>query len=382
MKKRSCLFAYFCACVTALVLLMSLLPRTVLAEEQYTSTTMRLLHYEGTVDIEDASGKPRPVMENARLNSGEAMKTGEASSASVGLDDGRVCTLDALSRVEFLKENGALSMNLTEGRIFLDVSDKLDAGESMDVRSSTIAVGIRGTILFVSNEPVTDESAANLESVDLKGLAPEKGSIIRLSQVGVLEGATEITYLDDAGQQQSLAVDAGKKAIVPEYSEDAEGTREPVISDITPEDIQGFVLDQVTADASVLDRVKKACDVVDDIESFGQGQPGQYSAGGDWTWDGTVTIVAQSASKYYDGQALTRTSDILVNGLPSDFSVKASAGGSRTDAGESDNPVSNYTIYNEAGEDVTGHFTNIETVSGNLLVVPAPLAIHTGTARA
>ena len=100
MKKRSCLFAYFCACVSALVLLMSVFPRTALADEEYTSTTMRLLHYEGTVGIEDASGKQRPVMENARLGSGEAMKTGEASTASVGLDKGRVCTLDALSRVE------------------------------------------------------------------------------------------------------------------------------------------------------------------------------------------------------------------------------------------------------------------------------------------
>ena len=379
MKKRSCLFAYFCACVSALVLLMSVFPRTALADEEYTSTTMRLLHYEGTVGIEDASGKQRPVMENARLGSGEAMKTGEASTASVGLDDGRVCTLDALSRVEFTKGNGALTMNLTEGRIFLDVSDKLDAGETMDVRTSTIAVGIRGTILFISNEPVADESAGNLESVDLTGLAPEKGSIIRLSQVGVLEGSTEITYLDDAGQEQSLAVDSGQKAIVPEYSEDAEGTYEPVVSEITQEDLKGFVLDRVTEDASILERVKEACDVADDI--IPSGRPGQYTADGDWTWDGTVTLVAQSASKYYDGQPLTRTSDILVDGLPSAFSVKASAGGSRTEAGESDNPVSNYAIYNEAGEDVTKHFTDIETVSGKLLVVPAPLTIHTGTAE-
>ena len=379
MKKRNCLFTYFCACVSALVLLMSVFPRTAFAEEEYTSTTMRLLHYEGTVGIEDASGKQLPVMENARLRSGETMKTGEASSAFVGLDKGRVCTLDALSRVEFTKGNGALTMNLTEGRIFLDVSDKLDAGETMDVRTSTIAVGIRGTILFISSEPVADESAGNLESVDLTELAPEKGSIIRLSQVGVLEGSTEITYLDDAGQQQTLAVDAGQKAIVSEYSEDAEGTHEPVVSEITQEELKGFVLDRVTEDASILNRVKQACDVADDI--IPSGRPGQYTADGDWTWDGTVTLVAQSASKYYDGQPLTRTSDILVDGLPSGFSVKASAGGSRTEAGESDNPVSNYAIYNEAGEDVTKHFTDIETVSGKLLVVPAPLTIHTGTAE-
>ena len=353
-------------------------PHTALADS-YTSSAMRLLHYEGTVEIEDASGNPRAVMENARLNSGESMKTAAASSASVGLDDGRIVTMDEKSRVEFEKQDGAVSMNLTEGRIFLDVSEKLGAEETMDIKTSTMVVGIRGTIVYISSEPVTDEKSVNMESVDLKGLSPEKGSIVSISQIGVLEGTAEITYLDNTKQQQSVSVDAGQKATVPEYSEDAEGIPEPAVSNITKEDIEGFVLNQVISDASVTDRVKEACDVVDDIEPADFS--GDYPANGDWTWNSTVTLVAQSASKYYDGQPLTRTSDILVNNLPSAFSVKASAGGSRTDAGESDNPVSNYAIYNKAGEDVTSHFTNIETVSGTLLVVPAPLTIHTGTAE-
>lgn len=366
-------FAVFCAFVTALVLLTGTLAR---AAEPYTATTMRLLRYEGTVEIEDSAGKQRPVMENARLNSGEAMKTGEASSASVGLDKGRIVTLDALSRVEFEKKAGALSMNLTEGSIFLDVSEKLDTNETTDVKTSTMVVGIRGTIIYVSNEPVTDEAAADLRSVDLEGLAPEKGSIVRLSQLGVLEGTAQITYTDNAGQEQALSVDAGKKAIVPEYSEDAEGIPAPKVEPITQEDLQGFVLNQITADDSVYKRVDEACESLDL-----NGLSGIYTADGDWTWDSPVTLVAQSASKYYDGQPLTRTSDILVNGLPNIFTVKASAGGSRTDAGESDNPVSNYTIYNKAGQDVTRHFTNIQTVSGTLLIIPAPLTIHTGTAE-
>ena len=366
-------FSVFCACVTVLVLLAGTIAR---ASEPYTATTMRLLRYEGTVEIEDPSGKQLPVMENARLTSGEAMKTGEASSASVGLDKGRIVTLDALSRVEFEKKAGALSMNLTEGKIFLDVSEKLDANETMDIKTSTMVVGIRGTIVYASNDPVTDADAVDLKSVDLKGLAPEKGSIIRISQLGVLEGTAQITYTDNAGREQALSVDAGLKAVVPEYSEDAEGIPAPKVEPITQEDLQGFVLNQITADDSVYKRVDEACESLDL-----NGLSGIYTADGDWTWDSPVTLVAQSASKYYDGQPLTRTSDILVNGLPNIFTVKAGAGGSRTDAGESDNPVSNYTIYNKAGQDVTRHFTNIQTVSGTLLIIPAPLTIHTGTAE-
>ena len=100
MKKKGSLFAIICAYITSFVLLAGMFPRTVFADS-YTSATMRLLRYEGTVEIEDSAGKPRAVMENARLNSGEAMKTAEASSASVGLDEGRIVTMDEKSRVEF-----------------------------------------------------------------------------------------------------------------------------------------------------------------------------------------------------------------------------------------------------------------------------------------
>ena len=378
MKRQGRLFAIMITCMVSLVLLAGLFPQMALADS-YTSTTMRLLRFEGTVEIEDASGKPRAVMENARFSSGESMKTAAASSASVGLDEGRIVTLDEKSRVEFQKQDGAVSMNLTEGKIFLDVSEKLGAGETMDITTATMAIGIRGTIVYVSSEPVTDETAAGMESVDLEGLAPEKGHIVSISQIGVLEGTAQITYTDNSNRQQSVSVEAGKKATVPEYSEDAEGIPEPAVSELTKEDIEGFVLNQVTGNASIINRVQEACDVADDIDL--SSLAGIYTADGDWTWDSPVTLVAQSASKYYDGQPLTRSSDILVDGLPSIFSIKASAGGSRTDAGESDNPVSNYSIYNKAGEDVTRHFSKVNTVSGTLLVVPAPLTIHTGTAE-
>ena len=162
MKRQGRLFAIMITCMISLVLLAGLFPQIALADS-YTSTTMRLLHYEGTVEIEDASGKPRAVMENARFSSGESMKTAAASTASVGLDEGRIVTLDEKSRVEFQKQNGAVSMNLTEGKIFLDVSEKLGANETMDITTATMAIGIRGTIVYVSSEPVTDETAAGMD---------------------------------------------------------------------------------------------------------------------------------------------------------------------------------------------------------------------------
>ena len=54
--------------------------------ESYTGQTMRLMHYEGEVEITDAGGKPRFVMENVRFSSGESMHTFDNSLASVSLD--------------------------------------------------------------------------------------------------------------------------------------------------------------------------------------------------------------------------------------------------------------------------------------------------------
>ncbi len=104
------------------------------------------------------------------------------------------------------------------------------------------------------------------------------------------------------------------------------------------------------------------------------------SADGNWTFDETVTLSAPSADKVYDGEPLTAASDVLVEGLPEDFSADVTVEGSQTDAGTSENAIIQYVIRNEAGEDVTDHFSVIHTVNGTLTVEPAPITIWTGSA--
>ena len=106
-----------------------------------------------------------------------------------------------------------------------------------------------------------------------------------------------------------------------------------------------------------------------------------YPADGNWKWQGKITLVAQSASKVYDGTPLEKPTDVLVEGLPEEFYVKTTVSGSLTDAGSCDNVITDYAIYNNRDEDVTSHFENIETVSGMLVVDPAPLTVWTGSAE-
>ena len=54
-------------------------------EASYEASTLKLLRYEGTVDIFDVTGAPRFLLEGVRFLSGESMLTGDDGSASVGL---------------------------------------------------------------------------------------------------------------------------------------------------------------------------------------------------------------------------------------------------------------------------------------------------------
>ena len=106
------------------------------AEESYDASTMRLLRYDGDVQILDTTGVPRFVLENVRFDSGEALLTGEAATASVSMDDTKIVTLDESTRVEFLKEGEHMRLNLTEGQVFVDVSEKLDENASFDIQTT------------------------------------------------------------------------------------------------------------------------------------------------------------------------------------------------------------------------------------------------------
>ena len=332
--------------------------------ESYDAGTMRLLRYEGDVEILNAEGQSRFVLENVRFASGEVMRTGKESLASVSLDDSKIVTLDAETRVEFIEESNHLRLNLVEGRIFLDVREKLDENESLDIQTSTMTVGIRGTMVCISHSE--DEQ-------------------ISQTQIMLLEGKTDLDYLDSSGSHRLLPLSAGQKAVVLQSSGDGEGVT-PAVSQLTAEDLPVLVRRIVSEDPTVRQRVLEGSEEAAVIFGPMQEAPAPenvnpYPDQGSWTWNETVTLVAQSASKLYDGEALTRSSNVLVYGLPGDFTIDVSARGSQTDAGESENTVSDCIIRNAMGEDVTSHFRSIRKISGQLVVNPSPVSVWTGSAE-
>ena len=123
--------------------------------ESYGADIMRLLRYDGSVEILDVTGNSRFVMENVRFSSGETMRTGAAASASVSLDDTKIVSLDENSSVKFEKDGQHMKLTLTEGTLFLDVAEKLNENQSLDIQTSNMTVGIRGTIVYLTTLPST-----------------------------------------------------------------------------------------------------------------------------------------------------------------------------------------------------------------------------------
>ena len=97
--------------------------------------------------------------------------------------------------------------------------------------------------------------------------------------------------------------------------------------------------------------------------------------------DTAVTFTADSASKPYDGTALT-LNKVTASGLPTGLSFTASASGSQTDAGTGVNTVFSYVILDATNTDVTSNFTNITTVPGELKVTARKVSFDlNGTSR-
>ena len=379
--------------LAVILMLTGALTMTSLAET-YSATTMRLLRYDGTVEIEDASGQSRAAVVNARFNSGESLHTGPSSSASVGLDSFKIITLDENTRVQFTKQSSAMRVSVTDGTVFLDVKEKLREDETLDVETSTMAVGIRGTIVTVSDLPLevfrqkmaemkTDvagtDSVQNQYLTDLDEALqniPSDGSGGRVSTIGLFEGSVEIQFINSTGTRQTLTIEEGQKATLIDLNEDGEIDRVPVQGKVDEDDLFPAAKEEIDNDSTLNDRINNGGSSI----SQNNDQGGQKRQQDEWTDDTSITVIAQSASKMFDGKPLTRESDVLIQGLPAGYTAFASASGSQTDAGTGDNRVDNFKIYDSKGNDVTSHFTNISKVSGKLKVDPAPLSVSSGSA--
>ena len=177
----------------ALLLIMSLVSAFLLAacgpKKENTAADMHLIKAEGTVAVEDGSGNEVSLRENLGLFDGYALKTQAASYGWINMDDTKLAKMDAVSRVDIRREGKLLELDVCSGNLFFNVTEPLEADEEMNIRTSNMVAGIRGTCGWVE--------------------VPDENSM----RVCLLRGKVECTVLDEDGNALTTeTITAGESA--------------------------------------------------------------------------------------------------------------------------------------------------------------------------
>ena len=201
-------------------------------QKGYHATSMRLLRVEGTVNIETSNGGTKPVIDNIRFQSGDALSTGADGLASVGLDDTKIITLQNDSRAEFTKQGKHLELKLTKGAVFFNVTEKLQPDETFEIKTSTMTAGIRGTSGYV----YYDDSG--------------RDALI------ITDGAVEVKATNpETGETKTAKVEGGESITVYLYSDREEDTVQFTLEEIGIEDLNDFTVQMIADNEELLNRV-------------------------------------------------------------------------------------------------------------------------------
>ncbi|MBR4530677.1 MAG: FecR domain-containing protein, partial [Lachnospiraceae bacterium] len=197
---------------------------TVAAEEP-TAATIRLTKTEGTVTAKDKSGADLTAAGGMRLFSGSSLETEARSYAWLSLDDTKAVKLDEQSSALITKNGKNLDVTLNKGNLYFDISKKMEADENFHIRTSTMVMGIRGTMGVV------------------QVLAPV-GHEVAHSRIVLLEGTLACSVTDKrTGLTKNIVLHAGDIADFYVYDEKWEGDAcDIVIGKASADDVGTFAL--------------------------------------------------------------------------------------------------------------------------------------------
>lgn len=194
-----------------------------------TAATMHLVRTEGAVSVNDTDGAPVALIENLGLYSGYGVATQVESYGWIDLDEAKLAKMDEDSEVEIVKSDKLLEIRVQSGGLFFNVTEPLAEDETMNIRTSTMLVGIRGTCGWVY---VEDD---NLMRVYLL-----RGKV-ECSVLGEGDSALASEMLN-AGQMASMTLSGDTASIV--------------IEDFRQEDVPAFVMAEIEEDTAMMESLQ------------------------------------------------------------------------------------------------------------------------------
>ena len=183
------------------------------------AATMHLVRTEGAVSVNDTDGAPVTLMENLGLYSGYGVATQAESYGWIDLDEAKLAKMDEDSEVEIVKSDKLLEIRVQSGGLFFNVTEPLAEDETMNIRTSTMLVGIRGTCGWVE--------------------VPDSDTM----RVFLLEGRVRCEV---DGERETVR--AGKMAVM---TEDGEIT----VEEFSAADVPAFVLEELEDDGDLMEAI-------------------------------------------------------------------------------------------------------------------------------
>lgn len=216
------------------------------------ASTMRLMETEGTATVENAIGKKLSIQDKMRLYNGYEVSTEKASYAYISLDNNKAVKLDASSAVKVNQSGKKLELDVTAGELMFNVPVALKSDESLNIRTSTMVTGIRGTAGWVNALDRYTTRVGVLEgSVTIQSKDPFTGADRSVTIVGG-QIATIIRHERANAIQQQL-IDDGviiEENIVAELTKPGQ-----IVEEIQEADIPGFVAEEVSSNSDLQDRI-------------------------------------------------------------------------------------------------------------------------------
>lgn len=222
--KRNSIYRRLLSLLLATALAVSMVPPAMAASAA--AATVQISKIEGTVSVSNSQGRDLSLLEDMRLYNGYHVATKAASYAWLELDSTKLTKLDAVSEVGIQKNGKKLELLLSEGNLFFNVTEPLEDDEILNIRTSTMVVGIRGTCGWIR---ILDQWTA---------------------QIFVLEGSVQCSVTDPVtGETKSAVISGGEEALCVVYPPDKPGTACDILMErFTETDIGGFVLTEVVPD--------------------------------------------------------------------------------------------------------------------------------------
>lgn len=205
------------------------------AAETAAAATLRLEKAEGTVTVSTAAGRTVSTTDGMRLYSGYVLETGTDSYAYVSLDSTKAVKLDASSRGEVSKSGKKLELKAVSGKLFFNVTAPVKEDESLNIRTSTMVTGVRGTAGWVE---VVDRS---------------------VSRVHLLEGTLTVTAAElSTGELRRTVITGGQTVTAAVNGASRPGQQTSLtVAELREEDVPAFVAVELAKDPALQDKVAK-----------------------------------------------------------------------------------------------------------------------------